>query len=119
MTGHTHRTRDHTARRIPPNILFLPAGGLIGRTEPSPCAPLILATAPPILTPGLITPDSPAELVDPPRFGFSGDILPGPPILPPRLFLGPFDIDFFFIVADFGICPLAPSVPVGGAMLNV
>jgi hypothetical protein len=89
----------HAAFRIPPKILLRPAGGLAGRIPPSPCCPFILATAPPMLTPGLITP-APPEL-DPPRLGLSGDmpvemrdVVPAPePVLPV----------FFLIVTVFGI----------------
>jgi hypothetical protein len=50
---------------MPGNNLLLaaiPPGGLVAY----PCEVLILATAPPILTPGLINPED--------RFGFIGDI---------------------------------------------
>lgn len=62
----------------------------------------MLATAPPMLTPGLITP-APVEL-DPPRRGLSGDMPEptdplGPVPLPVPLMLPP----FFFSVAVLGI----------------
>ena len=100
------------AFRIPPSIRLLPppGGGLAGRIPPSPCCPFMLATAPPMLTPGLITP---APSVDP-RFGFNGDI-PDPDNLGPVLVLP----GFFFNVEVLDIWLLADMPAVDGAELNV
>jgi len=70
----------------------------------------MLATAPPILTPGLITPDPSVE----PRFGFKGD-MPDPDNRGAVLVL-PF---FFFSVALLGIWLFDGIPAVEGAELNV
>lgn len=63
---------------IPPNNRLLPVtgGGLPGRIVPSPTELFMLATAPPILTPGDIKPAAPELEPEPPavRFGFNGEM---------------------------------------------
>ena len=75
--------------------------------EPKPAAPFILAMAPPMLTPAETRPELE---VDPPRFGFNGDI---PPIRPlgPSTLSRPEEVVFFFMVADLG--PPKPLLPFG------